>query len=66
MCGIGLFDDFSGIGLFGGKAWAENGWKNTLKSPIFVLLGCIRNSASKTDCKGKGSIALPKLIGSNF
>ena len=65
MCGIGLCDDFSGIGLLGGKAWAEDGWRNTLKSPK-VLLGCIKNSASKTDYKGKGSIALPKLIDSNF
>ena len=51
---------------FWGEAWAENGWRNTLKSPILVLLGCFGNSASKADYKGKGSIALPKLIDSIF
>ena len=41
MCGIRLFDDYSGTECFGEETWAGNGWRNILKSPIFVLLGCI-------------------------
>ena len=54
MCNIGVFDDFSRMGFFGEEAWAGNGWRNSLKSQLFVLLVCIRDSASKADYRAQG------------
>ena len=66
MCGIGLFDDFSGMGFFGEETLAGNGWKNTLKNQLSVLWGALETAQARRIAKRERGIAPPKLTGSNL